>query len=399
MNKKYFVDLTKCGRSLIRKKRELLFGSQCSISRTIDMNQSIISDWERGRYRPLLSTFIEYLDCLKINPSFLGDSKLSSIVYFSPYEKEASEARGTRTRIFQSLDKNVFLNRRGRELLRRRRLNLFGSQQNASLACSLDQSCISYWETGKIRPTLKRLMTYLKILRIPSSVFLNKYCSIGDERIIDKMIKTAGIANEKIIKRQGKFTPEKAYILGVSGPGDGYVGHDEIQLRVIDKEFADMFDYCLKKVYGLKSSRTIVKPGKPTFNKTYKVNLCSRAAVKDVRRYAKHFKEFNWQLPKIITSSSEDIKCAYLRGVFDSQAHVSVNKKEIVMYLSNLKGLYKIKELLESMGIKSSVSETYQILRISSRENLESFAIKVNFVIKRKGKSLEELLGSYKRVV
>lgn len=86
MNKKYFVDLTKCGRSLIRKKRELLFGSQCSISRTIDMNQSIISDWERGRYRPLLSTFIEYLDCLKINPSFLGDSKLSSIVYFSPYK-------------------------------------------------------------------------------------------------------------------------------------------------------------------------------------------------------------------------------------------------------------------------------------------------------------------------
>jgi transcriptional regulator with XRE-family HTH domain len=397
MNEKYFVDLTKCGRNLIRRRRELLFGSQYSTSRAIGMNQSKISDWEIGRYKPLLSNFIKYLGCLKINPSFLDNSKLSNIVYFSPYEKEAPEARGTRTCIFQSLDRNVLLTRRGRELLKRKRLKLFGSQQNASLACGLDQSCISYWETGKIRPTLKRLMAYLKILRVPSSIFLNKYCSIGDERIIDKMIKAAGIANEKIIKRQGKFTPEKAYILGVSGPGDGYVGHDEIQLRVIDKEFADMFDYCLKKVYGLKSSRTIVKPDKPTFNKTYKVNLCSRAAVEDVRRYAKHFKEYNWQLPKIITNASENIKCAYLGGVFDSQAHVSVNKKEIVMYLSNLKGLYKIKELLGSIGIKSSVSVTRQILRISSRKNLELFATKINFVVNRKSKSLKKLLESYKK--
>lgn len=397
MNEKYFVNLTKCGRSIITKKRELLFGSQRSASRTIGINQSIISDWERGRYRPTLSNFIEYLNCLKINPKFLDSSKLSNIVYFSPYEKDAPEIKKPKTYNFQSLDRNVLLIKRGRELLKRTRLKRFGSQQNASLICGLDQSCISYWESGKANPTFKRLMAYLKILGIPCNTFIKKYCSVSNERIIIKMIKAAKISNKNKIKRQGKLTLEKAYILGVIGPGDGYVGYDELELGVTDKEFAIEFKNYLEKTYGIEPSLYLREPVNPNHKPKYHVRLCSKAAVEDVKKYARRFKEYNWQLPRAIIKASEKIKYAYLRGIFDSQAHVSVNKKEIRMYLSNLKGLHKLKKLLKIIEIKSSVTDHNQILRICGRRNLELFSAKINFIINRKREALKELLGSYKR--
>ena len=223
-----------------------------------------------------------------------------------------------------------------------------------------------------------------------------KYVKSIEEKHINRMVRIAAAFNKNKILRQMKLTTEKSYLLGVLGPGDGYVGYDELELGVTDKEFAMKFKNYLEKVYGIKPSLYFRKPVNPNHNPKYHVRLCSKSAVEDIKKYAKHFKEYNWQLPKAIRNASEKIKCAYLRGVFDSQAHVSINKYEITMYLSNLKGLYKIKKLLKNIGIRASISDHNQILRISSRKNIELFSKKINFIIKRKRKALKKLLEKYK---
>jgi replicative DNA helicase Mcm len=102
-------------------------------------------------------------------------------------------------------------------------------------------------------------------------------------------------------------------------------------------------------------------------------------------------------MPEKIKNGRMEIKSAYLRAIFDSQSHVSVKKKEIVMYLSNLNGLKEIKRLLETMGIKSSVSDHTNLLRISGRGNVERFSGNIGYVINRKKKALKRFLGSYKQ--
>ena len=71
-------------------------------------------------------------------------------------------------------------------------------------------------------------------------------------------VKTRGRGKPKQIAiSANQLTEDKAYILGVVGPGDGFleyrndVGLYRIKLDVTDKEFAEHFAECLQKVYGL----------------------------------------------------------------------------------------------------------------------------------------------------
>jgi intein-encoded DNA endonuclease-like protein len=197
------------------------------------------------------------------------------------------------------------------------------------------------------------------------------------------------------------ITPEKAYIMGVVGPGDGFIEYNKnskrICLETIDKDFANFFAFCLKKTYGLKPKIKVLKP-RPTDTTThYKVTLCSVAACEDLLRYEVSYKEENWRVPKEIKEASEEIKCMYLRGIADSQGSVchSGSVRWIELSSKNTTGLKEIGDLLKELNIVDWYIHKNG-LRITARRSLLLFAQKVGFTIERKRITLTNLLNSYK---
>jgi transcriptional regulator with XRE-family HTH domain len=341
------------------------------------------------------------LKVLKLDPKeFTGDRRLCEIVLLSRYpNKRKIKIVFVSEYAPSNKDYNIFLTEEGRKYLKGMRIDKFGPQISASTALNFDQSTISNWENGRSNPPLQRFKEYLKALGCPHETYLcnGRYAAVSKQTALEKANSAASILNRKKISLQRGLSPEKAYILGTVGPGDGYVGYDELELKVIDKEFAAYFAGCVKKVYGVDCKITKVKPKRKGQSESFKVRLSRKNAVEDVRKYARYWQEGDWEMPEKIKNGRMEIKSAYLRAIFDSQSHVSVKKKEIVMYLSNLNGLKEIKRLLETMGIKSSVSDHTNLLRISGRGNVERFSGNIGYVINRKKKALKRFLGSYKQ--
>ena len=209
----------------------------------------------------------------------------------------------------------VVLTNKGREFIKNKRKNIFGSQMNTSWSTGIPQINISRWEKGTCCPRFYAFISYLNHLKIAKSFLKNK-------RYVSRT-KSWGFKINKI--SGNKLSKEKAYILGVVGPGDGWIVDYSIGLNVIDKDFADYFQFCLEKVFGLKCGRyyRTVPPTKlvKVSSNQYIVVLCSKSAVASIRKYKGPFKEKIWRIPEKIKNSTNSYKAAYLKGVFDSQAN------------------------------------------------------------------------------
>jgi DNA-binding transcriptional regulator YiaG len=394
------VALTERGMSLIKDIRERNVGSQMSAGKAMGINQVSIHDWETGRYKPNQNKFVSYLKLLKIDPNeFIADKDLCESVLLSCYpNKRKIEERPKQKYKPFNMDYSVSLTKEGRAYLKELRIRKFGPQESAAAAMNFHPVTISNWEIGKSDPPLERFKCYLEVLGCSPETYLQneKYATISNQTVLEKANAAAAILCKKAISPQKGLTLEKAYIFGTVGPGDGYVGYRTLELGVCDKEFAQYFAYCIKKVYGVDCKiykRIIPMKG---YNPKYTVRLHRRNAVEDVMTYAQYWKEATWQMPEKIKNADDELKAAYLRAIFDSQSHVDVKKKYLVMYLSNLRGLKEIKWLLSTLGIKSTVSDHTNILRVHGRENLTVFSKKINYVIKRKKEAMKLLLKSYK---
>jgi intein-encoded DNA endonuclease-like protein len=197
-----------------------------------------------------------------------------------------------------------------------------------------------------------------------------------------------------------KLTEERAYILGVIGPGDGYIGDAryEIGLSVIDKDFADFFQYCLESTFRLKTSRILEAPHALSKNYFYRVSLYSKKVCEYLRKtYNIDFKEDNWRVPNQIKNSDKDLIGVYLKGFADSQG--SVGKRDLSMSSGNFIGLKEIKLLFDTFQIRSTFYQDKDCFKIAiyGRKSLEIFNEKIGFSLKRKADKLNRLLSSYKR--
>jgi len=205
------------------------------------------------------------------------------------------------------------------------------------------------------------------------------------------------------IPMSSKFlTTEKSYILGTLC-GDGYVSTGyRIGLEVCDKEFADYFQSCLEKVYGLKGNRSERVRVK---KKHYIVTLVSKAVVEDLLGYTFSFKSKEWKIPHQIKNSSRKIKAAFIKGFADSEGNVRFRRNgfgEIGLTSGNGNSLSSLQEmLLNDFGINSRFkirkSKTVFVLYIGDYNSLVLFNINIGFVIKRKSYVLIMVLKSYKR--
>jgi len=107
-----------------------------------------------------------------------------------------------------------------------------------------------------------------------------------------------------------------------------------------------------------------------------------------------------WRVPKL--NSKEEYKC-WIRAMFDCESWVYVKKgvdRRIGMELKNKEGIYKIQEILKKVfSIQSQVKwrkkkEIYH-LDIFSKENLNKFKKKINFLHPEKKEKLIKALRSY----
>ncbi len=189
-----------------------------------------------------------------------------------------------------------------------------------------------------------------------------------------------------------KFTKETAFILGVIGPGDGYITKTNVGLAVIDKDFVIKFKACLERIYGLKCSFRKEIPSGWGNKSRYRVVLYSRNVVKDLEKYGVGFKEGNWRIPDIIKKTSKNLKMEYISAFCDSQG--SIGERRITTFSKNKQGLEEMKSLFEDVGL--SVTLRKNILNIYGRNSLEFFYKNIGFSIKRKQDKLFCLIKNYK---
>src|SRR3989338_4837193 len=209
--------------------------------------------------------------------------------------------------------------------------------------------------------------------------------------------------NPTLIKNRDyeDLTSEKAYVLGVIGPGDGFMeyrkkeGLYRVALEAVDLDFVKYFSLCLEKVYGIKPKIVVLKMREGDSKPHYKSILQSKKVCDDLLSCKADFKEKTWNVPEIIKNSSREIKAKYIQGFADSQGSVHTNYKQIILCNQNIGGLKEIEELLNDLKIKN-ISYDKRGIILCNRKNVELFGKLINFNISYKKEKLTHEIENYK---
>ena len=209
--------------------------------------------------------------------------------------------------------------------------------------------------------------------------------------------------NPTLIKNQDykKLTLEKAYVLGVVGPGDGFLeyrkkeGIYRVALEAVDFDFVKYFSLCLEEVYGIQPKIVTLKMREGDSKPHYKSILQSKEVCDDILSSKANFKEKTWDVPEIIKNSSKEIKAKYIQGFADSQGSVHTNYKQIILCNKNINGLREIEWLLSDLEIKN-ISYDKKGIILCNRKNVELFNKLINFNIAYKKEKLLDEINNYK---
>lgn len=200
-----------------------------------------------------------------------------------------------------------------------------------------------------------------------------------------------------------KLNEELSYILGVIA-GDGYIDYNNkrqtyyIGLSAVDKDFVEEFRKILADFFKITPTNEFREKRSEKWNSQYITRLCSKEACDFINSIG-DFRKDNWRIPKIIKESKKSIKCAFIRGFFDSEGEIDEKIGRIGATSMNLKGLLEIKELLGSINIRSTIikrkdprpntSQKY-VLRIHDKNSIRLFYELIGFTIQRKQNILKE---------
>jgi intein-encoded DNA endonuclease-like protein len=193
-----------------------------------------------------------------------------------------------------------------------------------------------------------------------------------------------------------KLTPDLAYIIGTC-LGDGSIrcegrGYTRTVLSVIDKDFALCFYDCLKRQFNIT----------PSFHKIYlhSENRNDMWRVKTSYKEICYFlRDFN--MNKMLRSNKK-IKSAFLRGMYDSEGSVGLNKgviDKIEFTNTNKKIIAVVISLLKDFSINTTIYKAKRLpyrkdcyrLYMCGKENFIKFKKYIGFSIKRKHKRLNLL--------
>ncbi|MDD5464425.1 MAG: ATPase, T2SS/T4P/T4SS family, partial [Candidatus Moranbacteria bacterium] len=197
-----------------------------------------------------------------------------------------------------------------------------------------------------------------------------------------------------------EFDPELAYFLGLL-LGDGHLGTNQATFENKNMELQTLFGELAKKKFGY--SPKIYK--RSDGRKTSHIN--STKIAKEIHeRFSVPFgnKTKIFDIPKQIENAENTAVAAFLRGMFDTDGHVSDVRKSVVLATSNPKMAKKIPLLLKRFEIegrlnsqkkdgKNHIGPYYRIF-ITGENNIKKFKESIDFAHPKKTMTLSKIIGS-----
>jgi intein/homing endonuclease len=172
--------------------------------------------------------------------------------------------------------------------------------------------------------------------------------------------KAAELKTKKLTQESKNLSTELAYVLGVA-KGDGCISTAQrrIILSATDKDFVAAFKIALEnwsKFNARFYSRDIKKPD---YIKTRKTQWVSYIDSKEAANFLANFDT------KIMSEAPKGIRCAFLKGLFDSEG--SVSKDSVIFYNSNKCLIKLVYNLLMELGIEPRINY-YRAKSLSGKE-------------------------------
>lgn len=155
-----------------------------------------------------------------------------------------------------------------------------------------------------------------------------------------------------------------------------------IEFSNTDKALQKHLTELMKNVFGYT----------PNFSKNGSLKINRVEVVKFLREFSR-FGSWRWNVPRQVTTSSNEIKAAFCRAFADGDGTIEQKKKEIRIDSTNKKGLRNLKRLLSDLKINSLFYDFGSRHRIVVRD-LEHFDKIIGFNHPEKKKKVRELLGS-----
>jgi len=222
-------------------------------------------------------------------------------------------------------------------------------------------------------------------MRTMNKVTQPKAVKISAELRTKRLPKDAEVLNEDL-----------AYIFGVIY-GDRHVSVKQrrVILSVTDKDFALKFKETIERWSGFKARffTRLIKLDESIKNR--KVQYVSYIDSKEAANFLKDF-DLN-----LLTYAKDEIKCAFVKGFFDSEGTVSKEKTGLSSSNININLIYLIRNLLNSLEIESKINvartkpiknysgnKLIYVLHIYKMESILKYYFLIGFSIQRKQERL-----------
>ena len=212
-------------------------------------------------------------------------------------------------------------------------------------------------------------------------------------KYIPKPILNSGQFKAQKINLPEKLTVELAELIGIY-IGDGSNHRDGIRFSVgrNDKEMVDIISRLSKTIFNKKATFSLAS------NKNYEVAILS-IVIKQWFEFLGIAKASsrNAKIPKIIFEASENIICAFLRGLFSTDGCVR-KSGHITLSTSSIAISEEVQTLMFYIGIPTrrtyfKSTDSFQI-SICTKKGFINFKEKIGFLLFRKDERLKKIVSS-----
>jgi hypothetical protein len=143
--------------------------------------------------------------------------------------------------------------------------------------------------------------------------------------------------------------------------GKWYLIHyrqDAVEFTNLEPTIQQRFLHLLQSVYGAQRVH---------FGSRWRVRIRQKNIVSDLLRHSR-LGSLEWKVPSSLMDSHDHVKAAWCRGYVDGDG--TVGNRRVCLDSVNLSGLNQVKDLLESMAIKSKLNGPYRQLPHLDRYSL-----------------------------
>jgi len=246
------------------------------------------------------------------------------------------------------------------------------------------------------RSTVHRVVSDEGIVRSMSEGSKGKNLSEEHKKKISESLKGVERERQNLKKGFEKITEDLGYFLGVM-EGDGYiVSSSGIGLENKDKEFIDEFAEAIENQLGLEPNIYEREADEMEDWRTGKTHERSKRWV--LRKHSKNLLDFCENLigSEWILDRPEEVRIAWIRGLWDSDGCVSPESQQVYLYNKEERLIKLYCDILEDiLGIETKYYQqengVYKAY-FGRQEQMKTFYKQVKPTIQRKRQNFQELL-------